>query len=284
MAGGDGSRDRRERGMSPDGRMRCLIVDDEPLARRKLSNWLRLEADLDLCGECGSAEEAEAALRQHSPELVFLDIRMPGASGIELAEQLARAGGKAPQVVFVTAHDRHAVRAFDLCATDYLLKPYTRRRLLQALARVRLARGATAEGAGLQEVLGMIRVLEHESGLDWIQRIALPGRGRIRFIDCERLLLAQADGNYVRLYTEKEQHLLRSSLGGLEERLNPAEFRRVHRSALVRLDAIESAESLGRGDMLLRLRGGREVLASRRYRDRLKDLAGPGPKGLREGE
>ncbi|MGE0041874.1 MAG: LytR/AlgR family response regulator transcription factor [Vicinamibacterales bacterium] len=235
--------------------MRALIVDDEPLARENLRLLLEAAPGVTVAGECRSGREAVAAARELAPDVVFLDVRMPGLDGFGVVEQLG--GAAAPLVVFVTAHDVHAVKAFEAEAVDYLLKPFDDERFARALARVRerlAARAVPALGGAPDQPAG------------YAERLIIREVGRIRFVRVADLDWIEAEGVYCRLHAGDRSDLLRSSMDGLEAVLDPAVFARIHRSAIVRIDRIAELRPGDHGDHLVRLRTGAELTLSRRRR------------------
>jgi DNA-binding LytR/AlgR family response regulator len=226
--------------------MRVLVVDDEALARARLIRMLGAMPDVEVVGEAGNGAEALARVADCAPELVLLDIEMPGIDGLAFAE--ARKDG-APAVVFTTAHVQFAADAFDLDAVDYLIKPVRMERLERALQRVRTRLGAPARA-------------DHGPG-DEAYRLVVQGATSARFADARRVAVFRADEKYTMFELDGEEHLLRESLDALEHRLAPLGFLRVHRGALVRRDAIVEATRDG-ASLALRLASGEQVEVSRR--------------------
>jgi two-component system, LytTR family, response regulator len=226
--------------------MRTLLVDDEPLARRELRRLLAPHPWVEIVGEAPNVVEAQMAVEALRPELLFLDIQMPGGTGFDLLERLE----DAPLVVFTTAFDRHAVRAFEVDALDYLLKPVEPERLAAALARVR-SRGTVARAVP-------------EGAPTPLERLFVRDGERCWFVTLRDVRVLTAEGNYVRLEWDANRVLLARSLGSVERRLDPARFFRVNRQQIVNLDFVAGVE-LGLGGRLeLRLRGGPDVEVSRR--------------------
>ncbi|WP_026414267.1 LytR/AlgR family response regulator transcription factor [Actinomadura oligospora] len=233
--------------------IKTLIVDDEPPARRRLQRMLTPHEDVQLLDGCGSAATALAALDRHRPDLVFLDIQLPEGDGFDILEAIW--GRHDPAVVFVTAFSRHAVRAFEIDAVDYLLKPYDQDRLDLALTRVRdhLARRAAVPA---------------------LNRLPVEIGGRIRLLDLDAIDYVRAEDGYLRIHTGTRSHLVRGTLAKLQERLGSAEFLRIHRSVIVRVDRIRELEILGHGEMRLILRSGDVLISGRAYRDQVRATLG----------
>ena len=233
------------------GRIRVVLVDDEPLARATLRKLLAADPEVELVAECAHGEEAVEAVRAHRPDLVFLDVQMPGMDGFEVIEDLA--SEPLPLVVFVTAYDRYALRAFEVHAVDYLLKPFDDERFAQALERAkeRLRRDAVIDlGRRLADLVSEVgdRLPEThgEGGLRKpLQRLAIHREGRVDVVEVEEVVWIEAADQYVKLHTEDDVHLMRESMTRLEQSLDPDRFLRVHRSAIVALERVRSLESAG---------------------------------------
>jgi two-component system LytT family response regulator len=248
------------------GEVRVVIVEDEPPARAKLRRLLAAHAGYRIVAEAEDVAGALAAWRQQRPDLLFLDIQLGAENGFDL---LMRAGPPYPLIVFTTAFHEHALRAFEFAALDYLLKPFDRQRFARALARVdeRLAQRA-GDGDGGAEIEERMRRLGAIAS-PRLRQIVVHERGRTRIVPIDEVQRLSAAGNYGEVHAAGARHLVRATLARLAQRLDPAEFLRVHRSHLVRADAIERIEPRTHGDALLVLRDGAEVLLSRRYRDML---------------
>ena len=245
--------------------MRVVLVDDEPLALRRLRAMLAKHEDVEVLAECEDAAVAIEAMRTTKPDVVFLDIQMPEVDGFQLLEALTAA--PAPVLIFVTAHAEHAVRAFDADAADYLLKPFDQTRLSRALDRARTAltvdRGATL-GNDLREVLASLR-----GRSKYLERVAVQIGRRTIFVKSASIDWIEADGNYLHLHVGRQQYVIRSGLGILESQLDPAQFARVHRSAIVNLDRVQELRTVAPGEYRVVLTDGTDLSVSRGYRDRL---------------
>jgi two-component system LytT family response regulator len=225
--------------------MKAMIIDDEPLARRELRRLLVEFPDIEIVGEAANVEESAAGIEQQRPELLFLDIQMPGGSGFDLLARLEHV----PRVIFTTAYDHHAVRAFEVNALDYLLKPIEPERLAAAIAR---AQSAKAEGPS-----------SARSGAS-IERLFVRDGARCWFVPLREVCLMMSEGNYVRLYWGKSRPLLARPLTSLEQRLDPHRFFRANRRQIINLDHIEGVEPGVGGQLHVQLRDGPEVEISRR--------------------
>jgi two-component system, LytTR family, response regulator len=247
--------------------IRALIVDDEPLAREGIRLHLAGAPDVEIVGECGDGDSAVAAIRDLAPDLIFLDVHLPGLDGFEI---LDRVTGPAPAVVFVTAYDRHAVAAFERHALDYLLKPFDAARFARTLERTRaeLAR-RHREDVG-REVLEVLRELRVKPS--YLERVAVHTAGRYTFLAMEEVDWIEAAGNYLRLHAGGRGHLLRETMSGFESKLDPAQFLRIHRSAIVRIDRIQTVEPLSNQEHTVVLRDGTRLVSSRGYREVIDEL------------
>jgi len=248
--------------------LRALIVDDEPPARDLIATLLRDEPDLEVVGQCSNGRDAVAAIKRFSPNLVFLDVQMPGMDGFGVLAELP--ADRLPLVIFVTAFDQHAIRAFEVHAIDYLLKPFEYDRLRQA---VRRARTQIAQGAGAAGQTCLMSLLEelHNRGRSW-NRLAIRDGGRILFLQPDEIDWIEAEGNYVRLHVGKESHLLRETMSAVERRLASMKFLRVSRSTIVNLERVTEWQPLFHGDSVVILRDGTRLTVSRVYRETLDRL------------
>lgn len=251
--------------------IRALIVDDEPIARRGILAQLRGEADLEVIGECGDGAAAIDAITGLAPDLVFLDIQMPEVGGFDVVEAIGVA--RMPAVVFVTAYDEHALRAFDVHAVDYVLKPIDRHRFRTAVERARRRLEAHAPGQQLEDrELSLDRRIAaalEELGRpahDYAKRLAIKGDGRVILVDVGEVDRLEAAGNYVEVHSGARHHLVRETMASLEARLDPVRFVRVSRSSIVNADRVCELQPMFNGDFVVVLRDGTKVAGSRRYR------------------
>jgi two-component system, LytTR family, response regulator len=249
-------------------KIRTLIVDDEPLARQRLRRLLEADPEVSIIGECSDGEQALADLRERRPDLLFLDVQMPALDGFGVLQSLE--GDELPIVIFVTAHDRYALKAFEVHALDYLLKPFDKSRFAAALGRAKaqFKQGNAAElNDRLQELLQKVPVRRPE-------RLMVKAEGRISFVRIEDIDWVEAAGNYLRLHVGKEEHLVRESLTALEKKLDPGRFVRIHRSTIVNLERIRELQPAFHGDYVIILRDGTELALSRSCRDKLEETLG----------
>ena len=247
--------------------IRTLIVDDERHARQKVRALLAAAADVEIIGECADGDDAVEIILEEKPDLVFLDVQMPGRDGFDVLRAI---GDAARNVVFITAHDQYAVRAFEVQALDYLLKPFDRPRMELALERVR---ARMRDGNDLQAQLRALVEQVRPVG-ETLDRIMIKSSGRITFLRVEEIDWIEAADNYVRLHTGRETHLIRETMNHLETKLDRKRFVRVHRSAIVNIDSIQEIRSLFHGDHNILLRNGADIPLGRSYRDRLEAIFG----------
>ena len=247
--------------------LRILVVDDEPLARQRVLDLLARAAEVEVVGTAGTGRQAVAAIVQHAPDLVFLDIQMPGLSGLDVVREV---GPEAmPAVVFVTAYDQHALAAFDVAAVDYLLKPYDDDRFAQALARardaVRLREVDTLRDRPASLLGGSVPPPPPSQA--YLERIAVDMRGQTRLVPVDAIDYIASDGPYAEVHTGSDVYVVRERMQTLEERLDPARFFRIHRSTIVRIDRVEAILTAAGGDYSVRLADGTRLRLSRSRRD-----------------
>lgn len=248
--------------------VRCLVVDDEPLGRDRITGILRTVPLVEIVGTCSDGAEAIEAIAALEPDLLFLDVQMPEVDGFGVLAAIPSA--RRPEVIFVTAHDRYALKAFDVHAQDYLLKPFDPDRLHAAFARaaerIEGRRGASAR-AGLQELLDEMELRRTRR-----TRIAIRNDGRVTLLPVADIDWIESDDNHLRIHTNGATHLVRQTLQSLEESLAPTEFVRVHRSAIVNVSRIREIQPWFNGEYVVLLRDGAQVKTSRGYRARLEEL------------
>ncbi|HEX5831734.1 MAG TPA: LytTR family DNA-binding domain-containing protein [Gemmatimonadaceae bacterium] len=250
--------------------MRILLVDDEAPARRRVRRLLAAEPGAEVVGEAANGDEAVAQIRRLAPDLVFLDVQMPGRDGFGVVEAVGVA--EMPATVFVTAHDAHAVRAFEVQALDYLLKPFTPQRFATVMARARERLAADASGVRARRLAELVSVLGAPRE-PWRQRLLVEDGTRARFLPVAQVDRLVADRNYVRVHAAGATYELRATLSSLAERLDPAHFLRINRSEIVRLDAVKELQPWFHGDWRVVFHDGSSTMWSRRYRARGGDLA-----------
>jgi two-component system LytT family response regulator len=254
-------------------KIRCLIVDDEPLGRDRISALLRAMPDAEIVGECETGPEAIRAIQEHSPDLLFLDVQMPAMDGFSVLASLPTE--KVPAVIFVTAYHEYAIKAFQVHAQDYLLKPFDPDRFYDAFrhAASRIRSGRRGDGSTTVAVLDEIE-RERGTGTPGMprERVPIKSAGRVFFLDVDDIDWVEAADNYVKVHAKGETHVVRQTLQRMEEWLSPKRFVRIHRSTIVNVGRIREIQPWFGGEYVVLLRDGTKVSTSRRYRPRLEVL------------
>lgn len=250
--------------------IRALIVDDEPLAREKIRTLLADDSEVEVVAECGDGRSAAKAIIEHEPDLVFLDVQMPEVDGFAALD--AAQGVRMPIVIFVTAYDEYALQAFEVHALDYLLKPFDRDRFATALTRAKQRVQSDRHFADRESMLELLSELRRERRGGWLERLVVKSRGRVFFVPAGEIDWIEAAGNYVELHIGSQSHLIRSTMKTLEERLDPALFLRVRRSAIVNISRIQHIEPWSNGEYLITLKSGANVKSGVAYREALRTL------------
>jgi len=248
------------------GPLRAAIVDDEPLARRTLRSFLSRHDDVEIAAECANGREAIASIRAQQPDLVFLDIQMPEISGFDVIAEIGPE--RMPFVIFVTAYDTHMLEAFDVHAVAYLLKPFSDERFESALEHAR-SRIRERDAAGLASTLAALVVPQPPAPAP-LQRFTVPAGGRILFVRAADVDWIEASDYYVCLHAGGARHMIRDTMAGIEAQVDPAQFVRVHRSAMVNVDRVMELRPLFKGECTAHLRDGTEIRVSRGRRAALE--------------
>jgi two-component system LytT family response regulator len=249
-------------------KIRAIVVDDEELGRDRIQALLSMQPDVEIVAVCPDGASAVEAIDRAQPDLVFLDVQMPGMDGFEVIENIDAA--RLPEVVFVTAHDGHAIRAFEIHALDFLLKPFDQTRFEKALERARtqiVAKKGPVIDSRLTQLLEELR-----EERKYPERLIVKSSGRVFFVRTEEIDWVEASGNYVKIHTKSEAHLLRESMKNMEAKLDPKTFVRIHRSAIVNIDRIKELEPWFHGEYIVIMRDGTRLTASRVFSDRLSAL------------
>lgn len=256
--------------MADAARLRAIIVDDEMLARQIIREMLAGDPEIEIVAECVNGREAVEAIQERQPHLLFLDIQMPEVAGFEVLEALK--GERLPIVIFVTAYDHYAVRAFEYHALDYLLKPFDRERFEMAVSRAKAQTRREKNGELDKRILALLDALKAET--KYVERLVIKTGGRVFFLETDEVDWIEAEGNYVRLHTDKKSHLLRETIGSLEAHLDPKQFLRIHRSTIVRIDSIRELQPWFHGEYHIILNNGTKLTLSRNYREQLQSVLG----------
>ncbi|PYS47531.1 MAG: DNA-binding response regulator [Acidobacteria bacterium] len=251
-------------------KIRTVIVDDEPIARRGIRAQLKEEADIEIVAECGNGRDAIKVIEEQKPDLVFLDIQMPELDGFSVIEAIN--AERLPAVIFVTAYDKYALRAFEVHALDYLLKPFDNERFTKALERAR----KQIERRSLSDLNRRLQSLidDLKSNRKYAERLVIKSAGRIFFLNVEEIDWIEAADNYVRLHAGRDSHLLRETMSSLEGRLDPTQFLRIHRSIIINTRRIKELHPLFHGEYEIVLSNGKRLTSGRNYRNRLQELFG----------
>jgi two-component system LytT family response regulator len=249
---------------------RILIADDEPLARERLKMLLAGQEGFEVVGECHDGPSTIDAIRRSKPDLVFLDVQMPGANGFDVVSALG--GEELPLFVFVTAFDTYALKAFDVHALDYLLKPFDRDRFLQALARARQQLERPSNSDLRSRLLALVRDLEPAP--QRLERFVIKSGGRVFFVRADEIDWIEAAGNYVKLHVGTETHLLRETMTAVEAQLPRETFYRIHRCHIVNIERVKELQPWFNGEYVVFLRTGARLTLSRGYREKLQDRIG----------
>jgi two-component system, LytTR family, response regulator len=255
-------------------KIRVLIVDDEPLARQNIRVLLKEDPEIELIGECGSGAEAVKVIQKHAPDLLFLDIQMPLMSGFDVLEKID--AEKIPAIIFVTAFDQYAIRAFEVHALDYLLKPFDDARFEKAL---RQAKKQIEQREINQLSKRLVRLLEDRDAQpakarppSYLSRLMVKSASRVFFLKVDEIDWIEAADYYVKLHVGRKAHLLRETMSDMEAKLDPEKFLRIHRSAIVNLDRVKEMHTHFNGEYLVILHDGTELKLSRSRREQLQQM------------
>jgi two-component system LytT family response regulator len=256
--------------MANEAKIRVLIVDDEAPARSRIRQMLKDEPHFEIAGECSNGREALEVIQQKKPDLVFLDVQMPRLTGVEVCQAAVENNISMPLVIFVTAYDEYALKAFEVHAIDYLLKPFDRDRFRHALGHAREQLQRTKNSSTDAHLAALLEDLRGNSKKT--DRLVFKQNGRVVFVRIESIDWVEADGNYVRLHAGPDSHYFRETLAGIEGQLPGEKFMRISRSTIVNLDRIKELQPLFYGDYVVVLQNGSKLNMSRSYRDRLETL------------
>jgi two-component system, LytTR family, response regulator len=251
-------------------KIRTMVVDDEPVARERIVSLLAQEQDIEVVGECADGQQAVNAIQAHHPDLVFLDVQMPACDGFGVIQQVG--ADRMPPVVFVTAYDEYALRAFEVHAIDYLLKPFGRDRFQQTLQHAREHLERRRAGDLGKRLLALVQDLKPEP--QKLDRLVVKSGGRVFFLRTDEIDWIEAAGNYVRLHLSEDSHLFRETMNNMEARLDTNRFVRIHRSRIVNTDRIKELQPWFNGEYVVVLQNGARLTLSRGYREKLQERLG----------
>ena len=254
-------------------KIRALIVDDEPLARRRIKSLLAHDQSVEVIGECSDGYKAVTSISELNPDLVFLDVQMPAMDGFEVIKTIS--AEQMPTVIFVTAYDQYALKAFEVNALDYLLKPFDRRRFQKTLERAKAMIRGLKDGNFNNQLLSLLDDLRREQNIP--DRFIIKSGGRVVFLRVEEIDWMSTVGNYVRLQVGRDSHLMRETMTGMESKLDPVSFMRIHRSTIVNLDRVKEVQPWAKGEYVVIMRDGTRLIMSRRYRERLNERLNKAP-------
>ena len=250
-------------------KIRALVVDDEPMARDRVLSLLQQEDDVEVVGECGDGTQAVAAIQHQSPDLVFLDVQMPGHNAFEVIQAVG--ADRMPTVIFVTAYDEYALKAFEVHALDYLLKPFGRDRFQRTLQHARASLERRRAGDLGRRLLALVNDIKTEPGPSRLDRLVVKSGGRVFFLRTDEIDWIEAAGNYVRLHLGEESHLFRETMNRMESRLDGRRFVRIHRSRIVNTERVKELQPWFNGEHVVVLQNGTRLTLSRGYREKLQE-------------
>jgi two-component system LytT family response regulator len=252
--------------------LRVVVADDEPMGRQRLVRLLQAGPDTEVVAACADGDEAVVAIREHAPDIVLLDIQMPQLDGFEVVAALGEA--HQPAVIFVTAHDQYALRAFEVHAFDYLLKPVDQERLREAMTRALSTPGRVHQASTTGRILTLLEELNARERVRGRDRLVVRTPERAFFLRCETIAWIEAAGKFVHLHVGRTVHALRESMAELEQELDPAHFLRISRSVIVNVDRIQEIQPWFQGDYVLILADGTRLTSTRGYRENMRRLLG----------
>jgi two-component system, LytTR family, response regulator len=250
--------------------IRALIADDEPLARKFIRRMLKDDQDLEIVGECSNGKETVAMIRKESPDVVFLDVQMPEMDGFAVLESIGIE--RLPEIIFTTAYEQYAIRAFELHALDYLLKPFDQARFKDAIKHAKERFYSERQNDGRMQISALLENMKNKP--QYLERLVIKAAGRITFLSTDEINWIEADDKYVHLHTSKVSPMVRQTLSAMQAQLDPEKFRRVHRSAIVNVEQIKELQPLFSGEYSILLQDGTKLTLSRNYKDKLFDLLG----------
>ena len=251
-------------------KIKALIADDEPLARKFIRRMLKDDREVEIVGECGNGRDAVAMIKTQSPDVVFLDVQMPKMNGFAVIEAVGFE--QLPEIVFTTAYEHYAIRAFELHALDYLLKPFDQTRFRDAMKHAKERLNQRQHEDERLQIGALLESLKNQT--QYLDRLIIKADGRITFLSTREIDWIEADDKYVHLHTGKTARMVRQTLTGMESQLDPQKFLRIHRSAIVNLDRIKELQPLFSGEHAVVMQDGTRLTLSRNYKDRLFELLG----------
>jgi two-component system LytT family response regulator len=250
--------------------IRALIADDEALARKFIRRMLKDDHDVEIVGECSNGKETAAMIRKQNPDVVFLDVQMPEMDGFAVLESIGTE--RLPEIIFATAYEQYAIRAFELHALDYLLKPFDQARFKDAMKHAKERFRSDRRDEARMQITALLDSIK--SKRQYLDRLMIKAAGRITFLSIDEINWIEADDKYVHLHTGKITPMVRQTLSAMETQLDPKKFRRVHRSAIVNIGRIKELQPLFSGEHSILLEDGTRLTLSRNYKDKLFEFLG----------
>jgi two-component system LytT family response regulator len=250
--------------------IRALIADDEALARKFIRRMLKDDHDVEIVGECSDGKETVAMIRKQNPDVVFLDVQMPEMDGFAVLESIGIE--RLPEIIFATAFEQYAIRAFELHALDYLLKPFDQARFKDAIKHAKERFRSERQNEGRMQITALLESIKNKP--QYLDRLMIKAGGRISFLSTEEINWIEADDKYVHLHTGKISPMVRQTLSAMETQLDPKTFRRIHRSAIVNVKRIKELQPLFSGEYSILLEDGTKLTLSRNYKDKLFEFLG----------
>ena len=251
-------------------RIRALIADDEALARKFIRRMLKDDREVEVVGECSNGKEAVALIKKENPDVVFLDVQMPEMDGFAVLESIAH--DQWPEIIFTTAYEQYAIRAFELHALDYLLKPFDQTRFRDAMKYAKERFRSQDQKDGRAQIGALLENIKNKP--QYLDRLVIKAGGRITFLSTDEINWIEADDKYVHLHTGKANPMVRQTLNAMEAQLDPKKFRRIHRSVMVNIARIKEMQPLFNGEHSVLLDDGSKLTLSRNYKDKLFELLG----------
>jgi two-component system LytT family response regulator len=248
----------------------ALIVDDETLARKFIRRMLKEDHDVEIVGECNDGKSAVALIQKYKPDIVFLDVQMPAMDGFAVLDAIDVQ--QLPEIIFTTAYEKYAIRAFELHALDYLLKPFDQTRFRDAMRHAKERLNQRQEEDGRLQISALLENVKSQP--KYLERLIIKAEGRISFLDTREINWIEADDKYVHLHTAKASRMVRQTLSAMETQLDPKKFQRIHRSAIVNVERIKELEPTFNGEHVVHLEDGTKLTLSRTYREKLFELLG----------
>lgn len=250
--------------------IRALIVDDEPLARKFIRRMLKDDREIEIVGESSNGKDAVTMIGKHNPDIVFLDVQMPEMDGFAVLDSIR--SGQLPEIIFTTAYEQYAIRAFELHALDYLLKPFDQARFKDAIKYAKECFQSDRQQDGRAQIGALLESIRNKT--EYLERVVIKAGGRITFLNTREINWIEADDKYVHLHTDKTNPMVRQTLSAMEAQLDPKKFRRIHRSAIVNVERIKELQPLFNGEHSIVLENGTKLTLSRNYKDKLFEFLG----------